>query len=83
MGIMIFQEINSPAHVTDIKMMYSFFIFKKLSTELFTGVNNLFNEKYAASILPNAVGFGGAAPRYFYPGNPINIYSGVKLQYLF
>tara|TARA_R110000850_G_scaffold203228_1_gene329437 strand:- start:45032 stop:47137 length:2106 start_codon:yes stop_codon:yes gene_type:complete len=74
---------SNPYHVTDIKMMYSFFIFKKLSTELFTGVNNLFNEKYAASILPNAVGFGGAAPRYFYPGNPINIYSGVKLQYLF
>ncbi len=40
------------------------------NTELFAGLNNVFDESYAASIVPNAVGFGGAAPRYFYPGMP-------------
>ncbi|WP_420603793.1 TonB-dependent receptor family protein [Flagellimonas sp.] len=47
------------------------------------GVNNLFDTRYAQSVLINAVGFGGALPRYFYPGNDRNFYGGVKLGYLF
>ena len=47
------------------------------------GVQNLLNEKYASSILPNAVGFGSAPPRYYYPGNPINLYGGFKFIYRF
>lgn len=47
------------------------------------GVNNLFNTNYAQSVLINAVGFGGALPRYFYPGNNINYYGGVRLDYVF
>jgi iron complex outermembrane receptor protein len=39
------------------------------------------NQNFAASILPNAVGFGTAPPRYFYPGNPINYYGGIGLVY--
>lgn len=74
---------SEPYQVVDLKTIYSLLIFEKISTELFMGVNNIFNEKYAASILPNAVGFGGAPPRYYYPGNPINVYSGVKFKYLF
>jgi len=45
------------------------------------GVNNLFDTNYAQSVLVNAVGFGGNAPRYFYPGNGINYFGGVQLQY--
>lgn len=47
------------------------------------GINNITDEKYASSVLPNAVGFGGAAPRYYYPGNPRNYYAGVQLKYQF
>lgn len=67
----------------DIKTTYEFIILKVLKTELNAGINNVFNTKYAANILPNAVGFGSAAPRYFYPGNPINYYGGLSVAYLF
>lgn len=66
--------------VTDIKAAYNFFILKSLDAEIFAGINNVFDEKYAASILPNAVGFGNTPPRYFYPGNPRNYFVGVKLN---
>lgn len=67
----------------DVKANYIFTIIKVLRTELNAGVNNALDEKYAASILPNAVGFGGAQPRYFYPGNPINYYGGFSISYIF
>jgi iron complex outermembrane receptor protein len=67
----------------DIKTTYFFTILKVLKTELNAGVNNALDEKYAASILPNAVGFGTVPPRYFYPGNPINFYGGFSVSYVF
>ncbi|MFV8368846.1 TonB-dependent receptor family protein [Flavobacterium sp. LB2R40] len=67
----------------DIKTTYIFTILKILKTELNAGVNNVLDAKYAANILPNAVGFGTAAPRYFYPGNPVNFYGGFSVTYLF
>ena len=67
----------------DLKTTYAFKIFKKLNAELTAGVNNALNEKYAASIVPNALGFGAAPPRYYYPGNPINYYGGFSILYLF
>lgn len=67
----------------DIKTTYVFMILKILKTELNAGINNAFDTKYAANILPNAVGFGTAAPRYFYPGNPVNYYGGLSVSYVF
>ena len=67
----------------DIKATYSFKILKSIYIELYTGVNNTLDTHYAASILPNAVGFGSVPPRYYYPGNPRNFYGGVSLSYLF
>lgn len=67
----------------DIKTTYFFTILKVLKTELNAGVNNVLDEKYAASILPNATGFGTATPRYYYPGNPVNFYGGVSVSYIF
>ncbi|MET0759385.1 MAG: TonB-dependent receptor, partial [Flavobacterium sp.] len=67
----------------DIKTTYVFTILKFLKTALNAGVNNALDTKYAANILPNAVGFGNAAPRYFYPGNPINFYGGFSVSYVF
>ncbi|TDE04297.1 TonB-dependent receptor family protein [Flavobacterium sandaracinum] len=67
----------------DIKTTYVFTILKILKTELTAGINNALDTKYAANILPNAVGFGTAAPRYFYPGNPVNYYGGFSVSYVF
>ncbi|MBA4316863.1 MAG: TonB-dependent receptor [Flavobacterium sp.] len=69
--------------VLDIKTTYFFTILKVLKTELNAGVNNALDEKYAASILPNAVGFGTVPPRYYYPVNPVNFYGGFSVSYLF
>ena len=67
----------------DIKTTYVFTIVKVLKTELNAGVNNSLDRKYSANVLPNAVGFGTAAPRYFYPGNPVNYYGGFSVAYSF
>ncbi len=47
------------------------------------GINNVFNTNYAQSVLINAVGFGGAQPRYYYPGNRLNYFGGLQLNYVF
>lgn len=67
----------------DLKAAYHFELYQFLKIELSAGINNVLNRNYAASILPNAVGFGSAAPRYYYPGNPINYYGGLSVAYLF
>ena len=65
----------------DIKSSFLFTVLKVLRTELSAGINNALNEKYAASILPNAVGFGASSPRYYYPGSPVNYYGGFSVNY--
>jgi iron complex outermembrane receptor protein len=69
--------------LTNFKFGYQKNLNEKLKLNLFFGLNNIFNTKYASQILINATGFGGSIPRYFYPGNPINYFSGINLNYLF
>lgn len=86
-GKMFLNDGNSlstqPYQLLDINTNYAFSIWKNLKTNLQFGIQNSLDEKYAASILPNAVGFGNVAPRYFYPGNPRNYYGGMSLNYRF
>ena len=56
---------------------------EKLIFNLFYGLDNIFDEKYASQILINATSFGGNQPRYFYPGNPVNYYTGLNINYQF
>ena len=67
----------------NFKAGYTFNVFQDLNLNLYGGVNNALDENYAASIVTNAVGFGGAAPRYYYPGNPRNYYGGLQLNCIF
>lgn len=67
----------------NFKASYDFNFSEKIGLKLYGGINNLFNEKYAASILTNAVGFGGRAARYYYAGNDRNYYGGLQLNFLF
>ena len=62
---------------------YNWNIKSKFLLELYGGINNAFDEKYASMILINAGSFGGRAPRYFYPGLPRNYYGGISLKYIF
>ena len=67
----------------NLKAAYDFKLFQDFEINLNVGVNNLLDEHYAVSILPNAVGFGNSEPRYYYPGNDRNFYGGVGVKYLF
>ncbi len=69
--------------VVNLRSTYSFEILKNLELIVNGGVNNVFDEKYSSSVLTNAVGFGAAAPRYYYPGNPRNYYVGIGGTYRF
>jgi iron complex outermembrane receptor protein len=53
----------------------------KWGIDIYGGINNLFDEKYASMFLINAGSFGGQAPRYYYPGLPRNYYGGIGLRY--
>ncbi|MDP3312260.1 TonB-dependent receptor [Lutibacter sp.] len=54
---------------------------KKLTLDIFIGINNLFNEKHASMLLINASSFGTALPRYYYPGKSLNHFSSINLKY--
>jgi len=62
---------------------YTFTLSRNLEMNIYVGANNITDTHYAAQILPNASGFGGASPRYYYPGDPANYYAGLQLNYGF
>jgi iron complex outermembrane receptor protein len=68
--------------LTNMKLGYKL-AFNKIKLGAFIGIDNIFDEKYAAQLLINAGSFGGNAPRYFYPGNPLNYYTGIHINYSF
>ncbi|WP_299899130.1 TonB-dependent receptor [uncultured Aquimarina sp.] len=49
--------------------------------DIFLGANNILDNIYTAQLQINARGFGGNAPRYFYPGLPFNMYGGINIKY--
>lgn len=53
---------------------------KPMLLNVFAGVNNLWDEKYAGMFQVNAAAFGTAAPRYYYPGLPRHLYAGLRLS---
>ncbi len=74
---------NDAYHVMNLKVGYRRRLGQRFELDLYAGINNLWDEHYAPMTQINAVGFGGAAPRYFYPGLPRNYFAGAKLRYLF
>ncbi len=49
--------------------------------DLTIGANNILDKTYTSQLQINARGFGGNAPRYFYPGLPFNMYGGINIIY--
>ncbi|RPE00253.1 TonB-dependent receptor [Aureibaculum marinum] len=71
-------------NLVNSKLGYKFTLAKgKLEFNSYLGINNIFDTKYASQLLINATGFGGQSPRYYYPGNPINFYTGITINYYF
>lgn len=74
---------SEPYNLVNTRLGYKNKISEKLSFSIDFGVNNIFNINYAQSVLINANSFGGAEPRYYYPGNDRNYYSSLGLSYNF
>lgn len=74
---------SDPYTLLNAKGGYKTKFSERLHFEINVGINNITDEKYVRSVLINAVGFGGAEPRYYYPGNPVNYFSSLKIKYLF
>lgn len=72
---------SSAFNVVNSKLGYKKQLGKKLSMDIALGINNIFDAKYAQSVLINTTGFGGAEPRYYYPGNDRNYYGSLRLGY--
>ena len=68
-------------NLLNLKASYQLKLTNAIQLVIFAGVNNVVDENYAASVLPNAIGFGSNAPRYFYPGNPRNFYGGLTVAF--
>ena len=68
-------------NLVNLRAGYDLNILFGTSTRIFAGINNLFDTHYAAQVLPNATGFDGSAPRYYYPGEPVNFYAGVRFSF--
>jgi len=64
----------------NLRSSYNTFIFKT-KTSFIVGINNVMDENFAASVLPNAVGFGNNPPRYFYPSLPRHFYFRVIMHF--
>lgn len=68
-------------NLLNIGIAYKKQISKAFSIEARVGLQNITNTSYAQSVLINASSFGGRAPRYYYPGMPINYYGSLQLRY--
>jgi iron complex outermembrane receptor protein len=68
-------------NVINSKVGYKNQLGKRLSMDIALGINNIFDINYAQSVLINTTGFGGAEPRYYYPGNDRNYYTSLRFGY--
>lgn len=75
-------SLSSSAWQTmDVRIGWQRNLWPVLRLSAYLAVQNIWNESYASMILTNASSFGGAAPRYYYPGLPRNFYGGIRLEY--
>lgn len=72
---------SEPYTILNTRLGYKKELVDNLYISLDFGINNIFDVNYAQSVLINAVGFGGAEPRYYYPGNDRNFYVSLGLSY--
>jgi iron complex outermembrane recepter protein len=75
-------SIKYPGYfLENIKLTAMFRQKEKTRINIYAGINNLTDEKYASMLIVNALGFGSSEPRYYYPGLPRHFYGGVQFQF--
>ncbi|HUH47619.1 MAG TPA: TonB-dependent receptor, partial [Arenibacter sp.] len=73
---------SDPFNLFNSKIGYKNILGERLSLDISLGINNIFDTRYAQSVLINTTAFGGAEPRYYYPGNGRNYYGGLQIRYI-
>ncbi|NUY80780.1 TonB-dependent receptor [Flavobacterium sp. MAH-1] len=71
---------NDSYRLWNSKIGYRLQLSQNMSFEAYAGINNIFDEKYASMILPNATTPPNGSPRYYYPGLPVNYFGGFSLN---
>lgn len=72
---------NDAYFLSDAKASYLFKTTRLGNVELFAGVNNVTDTLYSPMLTVNAVAFGNAEPRYYYPGLPRHCYGGISWSF--
>ncbi len=72
---------NDAYFLSNLRASYRFFIDGMGHFELFAGINNLTNTHYSPMLTVNAVAFGNAEPRYYYPGLPRHYFGGISWRF--
>ena len=66
--------------ITNLEAKY-FGKINRFKFELKTGIQNIFDIKYASMLAVNAPSVAGKPPRYYYPGNPRNYFVSVLIGF--
>ncbi len=73
-------ELSTEAYsLIDFKIS-KLFSLNNFDINISSGINNIFDKRYASGIVINARGFGGRDPRYYYPGLPRNYFISLNLS---
>lgn len=72
-------NINEKYFLVNLRASYSLSVINNSRLELFAGINNLTDTHYSPMLTVNAVAFGNAEPRYYYPGMPRHFFTGIRL----
>ena len=72
---------NDAYFLSDGKVSYLFKTTRLGNVELYAGMNNITDTLYSPMLNVNAVAFGNAEPRYYYPGLPRHYYCGVSWSF--
>lgn len=72
---------NDAYFLGNLRASYGFSFDGMGSFELFAGINNFTNTHYSPMITVNAVAFGNAEARYYYPGLPRHYFTGILWKF--
>lgn len=79
-------DANSDFHdsyqIFDAKLGLKRNISRFFAVDVYTGLNNIGNERYSSITSLNAVAFGNGTPPYFNPSPERNFYAGLNIKYL-
>jgi iron complex outermembrane receptor protein len=67
--------------IINFKVKTSFNLNKQIKIVVYGGIKNLTDTNYASMLIVNALSLGNNEPRFYYPGQPRNFYSGIQFSF--